>query len=192
MKKHSQTEQRNNCQIEKGLGDKHYEIGVYIANIPPLAEYQQLQQIQPLLPGEIQAIGQSCGNGWRKVFNVYAKLLFALNSEQFSFTASALTWQDYRDQALLQLGSGTALLFGSPVKNGDQQVLRIICGKTHGLMSMKDYVFEWLDPYFAICCEHNIIICPYFDYRQLTNERIERLAQLILKLKHALERTNID
>ncbi|WP_438863038.1 DUF6942 family protein [Neptunicella sp.] len=166
-------------ELEKGLGDNNYQIAVYIANTPPLTEYLQLQQISPLLPGELYAIGQSCGNGWRKVFNVYAKLIFALSAERFTFTSSTSTWQDYRDSTLLQAGSGTALIFGSPKNSGNRQVIRIICGKTHGLTSFTDYAFEWLDAHFAVCREHNMIVCPYFDYRQLTNERIERLALLI-------------
>ncbi|WP_416304905.1 DUF6942 family protein [Neptunicella sp. SCSIO 80796] len=170
-------------QIEKGLGDKQYKIAVYIANIPPMEEYQQLTQILSLLPGEIQVINQHCGNGWRKVFNVYAKLLFALDPQRFVFSQQAFSWQQYRDQNLLQSDSQTALIFGSPEVRDHHNAIRIICGKTHGQQSGGQFEFDWLDCHFAICREHNIIICPYFDYRQLTNQRIVRLAQLINSLK---------
>jgi len=34
---------------------------------------------------------------WRKVFNVYAKLLYALDIELFGFAIHAPSWQQYRD-----------------------------------------------------------------------------------------------
>ena len=87
---------------EVGLGCEKYTIAVYIENRPPLYEYKALEEITPVTTGEISAIGQQCGNGWRKVFNVYAKLLFALDKEQFGFTKLAATWQAYRDRFLFQ------------------------------------------------------------------------------------------
>jgi len=60
-----------------GLGCEKFTIAVYIANRPPLLEYQQLNQLTAVTTGEIANIGYECGNGWRKVCNVYAKLLYA-------------------------------------------------------------------------------------------------------------------
>ena len=61
-----------------GLGDTSARLRVYVGNRPPMQEYAHLTEIQPLCRGEIALINQACGNGWRNVFNVYAKLLFAL------------------------------------------------------------------------------------------------------------------
>jgi len=58
-----------------GLGCNKFTFAVYIANQPNMLEYQQLSELSPLTTSEIFTIGQTCGNGWRKVFNVYAKLL---------------------------------------------------------------------------------------------------------------------
>ncbi len=62
-----------------GLGDLCAQFNVYIANRPNFSEYSNLDIVSSLSSGEIHGIGQACGNGWRKVFNVYAKLVFALN-----------------------------------------------------------------------------------------------------------------
>lgn len=173
---------------ETGLGCKDYQIVVYIANKPPIYEYQTLTQLTALTTGEIAHIGQQCGNGWRKVFNVYAKLLYSLDPQQFHFTSLAPTWQQYRDEFLLQPCSKTALLFSEPVlKQSKQQnkrkVVHIIMGRTYaksllssGLINIE---LHWLNDEFAINRVQRLIVCPYFDYRQLSNVKIERLAELI-------------
>ena len=75
---------------------------VYLANTPKMPEYQNLSYVTSVAKGEIDKIGLECGDGWRKVFNVYAKLLYALNPNDFSFSRSASSWQAYRDCFLLQ------------------------------------------------------------------------------------------
>ena len=171
-----------------GFGSEEYEVAVYIANRPPIYEYQQLEQLTPLTTGEITSIGQQCGNGWRKVFNVYAKLLYALDKEQFSFTNFDSTWQQYRDRFLLQTDSKTSLLFSAPQlktikSNSNQKAVHIIMGKTHAKALLStgalNVELSWLDNEFAINCSQRVIVCPYFDYRQLSNVKIEKLAELI-------------
>ena len=172
-----------------GLGCTDFTMAVYIANKPNMLEYQQLTCISPLTSNEIQAINQACGNGWRKVFNVYAKLLYALDNNNFSYSKRAPTWQEYRDNFLLQLHSQTALLFSPPLLSTSAKTLHIICGKTYAkhLLSVGKLVanFVWLDDEFAIDKAQNIIVCPYFDYRQLSNINIEKLAELLNDLKSA-------
>ena len=172
-----------------GLGCNDAQIAVYIANVPPLAEYQQLDHVSPAIQGEIAAIGQQCGNGWRKVFNVYAKLLYALDSSLFSFSKMAPTWQQYRDEFLLQPKSKTALFFGPPhlvVAQQTSKPIHIIMGRTYAKTLIKEgYITEplrWLDDDFAINMSQRLIVCPYFDYRQLSNIKIERLAKLIKEM----------
>ena len=101
-----------------GLGDREFSFAVYIANKPNMIEYQHLSRVIGLSKGEIDVINQSCGNGWRKVFNVYAKLLFSLDSEVFGFSKKAPTWQGYRDKYLLQDGNENSItLFTTPVNS---------------------------------------------------------------------------
>ncbi|PCI57368.1 MAG: hypothetical protein COB45_03925 [Gammaproteobacteria bacterium] len=171
-----------------GFGTSDYQIAVYIANRPPIYEYQQLEHLTALTTGEISYIGQHCGNGWRKVFNVYAKLLYALDKQHFNFASFAPTWQQYRDDYLLQTHSKNSLLFSAPqltpVKNNtNQKAVHIIMGKTHAKSLLStgalDVELTWLNNEFAINYLQRVIVCPYFDYRQLSNVKIDRLAELI-------------
>ena len=152
-----------------------------------MLEYQQLSSISPVTTGEINIINQACGNGWRKVFNVYAKLIYALNNTHFSYSSLAPTWQKYRDSFLLQPNSKTALLFSPPQPSENTDALHIICGKTYAkhLLASGQLManFMWLDEEFAIDKTQNFIVCPYFDYRQLSNIKIEKLAFLLEELK---------
>ena len=152
-----------------------------------MLEYQQLTLISSLTSDEINTINSACGNGWRKVFNVYAKLLYALDKKYFDYSTLAPTWQKYRDSFLLQYNSQTALLFSPPQAATDKESLHIICGKTYArhLLGTGQLAanFVWLDDEFAIDKTLNLIVCPYFDYRQLSNIKIEKLASLLRELK---------
>jgi hypothetical protein len=170
-----------------GFGDNDFSFAVYIANKPNMLEYQSLREVTSLVEGEINAINQACGNGWRKVFNVYAKLLYSLDKKYYNFSTFAPTWQNYRDKHLLQAQSKTALLFSAPQLIPNKEVVHIICGKGHAkaLINSGKLVDNliWLDDEFAIDSENKLIVCPYFDYRQLSNIKIERLAGLLQSLK---------
>ena len=169
-----------------GFGDSNFNFAVYIANKPNMLEYQSLCEVMSLVEGEINVINQACGNGWRKVFNVYAKLLYALDKKYFDYSDKAATWQGYRDKFLLQTQSKTALLFSAPQLISNKVVVHIICGKGHAkaLISSGKLVANliWLDDEFAIDRDNKLIVCPYFDYRQLSNIKIEHLAGLLSEL----------
>jgi len=171
-----------------GFGDTAAGIRVYIANRPPMAEYADLVTMQPLHSGEIELINRACGNGWRKVFNVYAKLLFALDAKQFAFAQQADSWQQYRDQYLLQAGSNTALIFSKPELQAYIKTVHIIAGRTHAKTLLEAGLpaqLTWLNNEFAVDKHHRLLVCPYFDYRQLNNEKLAYLAQLIKALDEA-------
>lgn len=173
----------------RGLGSHKALINVYIANTPPMQAYKQLNTISPMVQGEIAVVGSECGNGWRKVFNVYAKLLYALGSEYYSFSKMASTWQLYRDNYLLQEGSDTALLFSPPsllseIENKQKvQPIQIIMGRTYAKQLVNQGEISepltWLNEEFAVAEQSRIIVCPYFDYRQLSNIKITYLTELI-------------
>ncbi|WP_213995594.1 hypothetical protein [Arsukibacterium sp.] len=170
---------------EVGLGNSQAGFRVYIANRPPMAEYVDLARVQPLQRGEIELINNACGNGWRKVFNVYAKLLFALDAQQFSYSRQAASWQQFRDQYLLQSSSDTALLFSPPELQPDNKTVHIIAGRTYAKALLDAGLpaqLSWLNNEFAIDKFNRLLVCPYFDYRQLNNEKLAFLAQLIRKL----------
>ncbi|QFI40254.1 hypothetical protein FR932_09290 [Moritella marina ATCC 15381] len=167
----------------KGLGCAEFTLAVYLANTPNMLEYQGISSVNSLVSGEVNAIGQACGNGWRKVFNVYAKLLYALNADHFDFAKKAPNWQQYRDGYLLQAGSATALLFSPPKLDDNPHTLHIICGRTYAKDLLASGQLQanliWLDDEFAIDVKNRLIVCPYFDYRQLSNIKIERLSVML-------------
>ncbi len=175
-----------------GFGDSAARLNVYVANAPPMQEFKALSGCQPLLPGQIDQIYQHCGNGWRKVFNVYAKLVLALPAawQPASLpalqqqTATLLRWQDWRDRALLQQHSDSALWF-SPPDLQKTDCLHIIAGRQHARALVAQGLpcqLQWLDDEFAVDAAHRLLVCPYLDYRQLSDSKIGRLVALIRQL----------
>ncbi len=165
-----------------GLGCSNFTFAVYLANKPELAEFKNLGKIRPLIEGDIHSIGQSCGNGWRKIFNVYAKLIFALNNNSM-VKFSANSWQSYRDTSLLRSKSKTALIFSPPKLDMESNEIHIIAGRTYCKSLFKNGNLRdnliWLDKEFAIDKRNRLFVCPYFDYRQLSNRKIETLVGLL-------------
>ena len=161
-----------------GLGDVNAGFKVYIGNWPDMPEYQNITGIHPIDGEQIRAIGQCCGNGWRKVFNVYAKLLFEWYSSQ-STAVLFDDWQSLRNKQLLQEQSNSALVYGLPSITEADDSIHIICGRTHAKPLIDTLNFIWLDKDFAIYQPLKIIISPYFDYRQLSNVKIQTLVRLI-------------
>jgi hypothetical protein len=160
-----------------GLGSQKSAINFYIANRPPIDDYPQMQELRSLATGELTHIVKHTSNHWGKVFNVYAKLLFDwhLLQKQQNLPDS---WQAYRDLELFQLHSQEALLFSSPLFDKEKPIIHIIAGKTYAAhLGLPPLI--WLDSHFAINKEYRLIVAPYPDYRQLSNERIARLIELM-------------
>ena len=110
-----------------GLGNSDAHLIFYTKNRPPLSIYQDLSCVKPMVNNEITHICHETGNHWRKIFNVYAKLLFELAPKGFS------SWQQLRDNSLLQATSGHCLLFSPPNLSTDKsdRKLHIILGKSY-------------------------------------------------------------
>lgn len=175
-----------------GLGDLDALMKVYIANQPSycFANTNKLpsEAIIPIEKNELYECGQSCGNGWRKVFNVYAKFVFALSNNQFGVFTNHANWQEYRDSLLLRKHSKTALLFSEPTLtslDSQSDAIHIVMGKAYAHTLLENNLLGnpsdmiWLNNEFAINTKHRVIICPYFDYRQLSNLKILFLVELV-------------
>jgi len=160
-----------------GLGDKHCNLAVYIGNRPPLNEYKSLGCLKPAGDGELIRIGRETGNHWRKIINIYAKLCFSLDPADF------MTWQSYRDSFLLSKHSRQALLFDDYIVTARENCISIICGKAHAMEILNNHDLIWLDKDFAVDATKTIIVTPYFDYRQLSNIKLEKLVNIIHKHK---------
>ncbi|MDP5031216.1 MAG: hypothetical protein NWQ54_24825 [Paraglaciecola sp.] len=169
----------------RGLGDSNAQFRVYIGNRPAFKFAKSSDQYVPLLASELKEVGLACGNGWRKVFNVYAKLVFAL-AEQGPVASNVSQfdcWQAYRDKALLQADSDTALCFEPyQLALGRTNALHIIMGRTYAKSLHLSPDIVWLDNEFALDLASKLIVCPYFDYRQLSNSKIIRLVEIILQV----------
>lgn len=158
-----------------GLGSRNSSINFYIANRPPIDDYPAMDELRGLATGELAHIVKHTSNHWRKAFNVYAKLLFDWYQLQ-SRKNLPYTWQTYRDLELFQSHSQEALLFSTPQL--DNNSIHIIAGKTYAAhLNLPPSI--WIDPYFALNKEFRLIVAPYPDYRQLSNERIARLIELM-------------
>jgi hypothetical protein len=185
-------------------------IKVYLANRPPLAEYHNTTVINHLPLGEIKRIATEAGNHWRKIFNVYAKFVYCLAEKTGNpLLKQYASWQDYRDQSLLQQGSETELhidthlidssatTLGLNIPSDGNSAVHIIMGKAFSERLLANVSREcvqvnWLDNDFAINRSLNIIVCPYFDYRQLSNIKIERLAKLVVLLQDGNRAANFN
>ncbi|HSC66722.1 MAG TPA: hypothetical protein VLC79_03455 [Cellvibrio sp.] len=159
-----------------GLGSPASSIKFYIANRPPIDDYPQLEELRGLAAGEVTHIVKHTSNHWRKAFNVYAKLLFDWHQAKRSDLPAS--WQLYRDIELFQTHSSEALLFSPPQLEQDTDTIHIIAGKTYAT-KLELPPLDWLDTHFAVNKESRLIVAPYPDYRQLSNERIRRLIELM-------------
>jgi len=175
---------------QRGFGDEHAHFRVYLPAPPPMEAYQQLAGIQSLQAGDIDQIYRHCGNGWRKIFNVYAKLLFALPPTHFRITTAASSWQQFRDEQLLQNASNTALYFSAPQLRSDENVIHLIAGRTLAKQMLAQGMpaeLQWLSAEFAVDPLRKVVVTPFFDYRQLNNEKIAISVQLLQLLAAAVE-----
>ncbi len=166
-------------------------IKVFLANRPPLKEYEQQCVFSTMAVGEINRIAAETGNHWRKIFNVYAKFIYSLGIEKHDTDILKYkTWQQYRDERLLQSGSKTELHcdnsdLGQSFLINEPATVRIVMAKTYAESLLENVDLSRIDKDFAINKEQAIIVCPYFDYRQLSNVKIEVLIKLVILLQES-------
>lgn len=156
------------------LGEDNAALTVWIANEPTWPTGSFPAQPPTLQSQELAQILNLNSNHWRKVFNVYAKLLYALQPDCFP------DWQTVRDQALLQRNHQHALAMAAKdINDVKTDGLVLIPGKQYadslGLLgpSVELQSGVYRHP------ELNILMTPYFDYRALSNMKISALAGLI-------------
>ncbi len=160
---------------QTGFGNPHSNIAVILENRPPLRAFDALSTVLPLEHSKLIRIVEQCGNHWRKIFNCYAKLMFQITDRACG------SWQAYRDTQLLSADSDECLLFSPTSLDEALKYHRvvIIAGKTFA-RSMPFYdEMNWLNSAFAQHPSQPILIAPYFDYRQLSNQNIDSLARLV-------------
>jgi hypothetical protein len=149
------------------------KIILYLPNRPELDEYSSSLVLSALGKGKVQDIIEQTGNHWRKIFSIYAKIAFIENS------LGAKNWQEYRDHLLLSKKSQTKICFTKKLRPAD---IHIISGQSHAECFDFDLSqFIDLDSDGKIKYFNNIYLVPYFDYRQLPNELLAKLIDVIIK-----------
>lgn len=155
-----------------GIGSESFRLGLFIANRPPVVRYQQLEEMQPFVPGELSCLVNETGNHWRKIFNISAKLGFAL------YGKDCPDWQSYREKRLFQQDCPMSLVF-SPIYRPSEEQLFILLGKTYRQSLFVDLDFTEISEAVFLHPQWRLLQVPYFDYRQLSNQKIADLLGLI-------------
>lgn len=136
------------------------KIVLYLPNRPNQESYMNKRGLKNLKVGEVPFIIQECGNHWRKIFSIFAKICFDLNPVTD-------TWQEYRDNILLTNKCISSVSFSKKnIQKSDSIVL----------LSGKD---SWPLAGDSIL---RIFRLPYFDYRQFPNIEITKLLSKLKKI----------
>ena len=157
------------------LGEAHAALTVCVEHQPRWPEPAFASGRSTLYPGELAKLVDANSNHWRKIFNVYAKLLYALRPD------AATDWRALREQQLFQPGQQHGLRMGSTLAEEVNQRagLSLIAGKQYanalGLLNQATS----LAPGIFLHDDRACLITPYFDYRALSDANITRLAQII-------------
>lgn len=170
-----------------GLGPEQFNVAIYLPHTPPSHFTQSLMTLRPLAEGELTTLITDGGNHWRKIINLAAKLGAALQPEW------SLPWQDYRDQQLCRSTSDIALLFSAPPRIALDQAPRssapygtravsIVCGHGYCGRCYDGVEFQAINEDFSVNRAYKLIDSPYFDYRQLSNVKLDCLAALTQSL----------
>ncbi len=129
-----------------GLGDASPLLVVCAPHRPPTLEPSQRKQLSPLSGDDLNQLVLAGGNHWRKIFNLYAKLLHGL-------TPLAPDWQSCRDWRLLRSGSACALVFEQGWRPEPGQ-LCLVMGQTYGRS------LGWLTSDQVLPAEHPFVQHP--------------------------------
>lgn len=154
-----------------GLGPTSPKFVVYLPHSPQCDHLKSLAELRPAFEGELHQIGVETGNHWRKIINIAAKLGFAIQDNSYP------TWQAYRDEFLCRERSDIALLFGATQLLPGSGSIHLVSGHQYCGELCSQFSFETLDADFRFCENHCVFDCPYFDYRQLSNIKLERLRE---------------
>lgn len=161
-----------------GLGPSKPALFIYLPHFPPCDHLQALDCIRTAEPGELKQIGIEAGNHWRKIINISAKLGFLLDSKGYP------DWQTWRDELHCQEGSSIALIYAADrLKLNSMEArnaIHIVSGHSYCNELCGNLAFERFDEDFQVCRSPRVIDSPYFDYRQLSNAKLEILYKNLL------------
>jgi hypothetical protein len=169
------------------IGAENPKCIVYCENKPNIEFLGPLHGCTEILVGDtprqvsINKIVEHNGNHWRKIFNIYSKIAWALFSDQTS------SWQQYREQELLREGSDTLLVTTRNLEvdliESNAEAIHLVMGKDYfrqmlamwptNNFKVEDASYQSIRA-FKLNGIH-IVNTPYFDYRQFPNKAIDKL-----------------
>lgn len=133
---------------------------LYIPNKPDLENFKNRRGLKNLKKSDVNFIISECGNHWRKIFTIFAKICF-------NFNPITKSWKEYRDTILLTNKCIGSISFSkSVVQNSGDFIL--LSGKESWKIDSSN--------------NNNTFKLPYFDYRQFSNEKIKTLITEISSL----------
>lgn len=156
-----------------GIGNSHPSWVLHMANRPELEAFQH-EVFRQLKQGEAADVISQTSNHWRKVFSIMAKISFAL------FDTGCDTWQQYRDTKLLT-EQGYEAIYWQPYSAQTATELSLICGFTYAetqteLARLLPHIEQ---PKLLMAESKDLIVTPYFDWRQLNNETLSHLVKVM-------------
>lgn len=160
--------------LKSGFGHCQPKWVLHIANRPELDEFQH-SNFRTLKTGEAAEVIKQTSNHWRKVFSIMAKISFAL------FNTECETWQEYRDTKLLTSEGFEALNYQPYSNNTKHDYFSIVAGFTYAETQLNLDNFYPVDGDIKILFkpDETVAVTPYFDWRQLTNEKLDKLITLM-------------
>lgn len=145
---------------DNGLGGKLPSICLYLPNPPTL-----WAECEPTAPDLTRLIDIN-GNHWRKILTIFAKIC-----------APDDQWRTYREHDLLQQYERIEF-------NADTLVSgcrwHLVAGKVSWQqLGFDEGQFRRVDDQWDVLHRDNILLLPYFDYRQLPNAALAKVRALM-------------
>ena len=160
--------------MKSGFGSLEPKWVLYIENRPPLPEYEH-DNFRLLGNGEAAEVIAQTSNHWRKVFSIMAKISFAL------FETNCNTWQEYRDTKLLTEHGFEAISY-LPFNKGEARAyFSIVCGFTYAgtQLDLDSLIPHQTHAKLLLVPGQKCLVTPYFDWRQLNNELLEKVIDIM-------------
>ncbi|MDC2889523.1 DUF6942 family protein [Psychrosphaera algicola] len=156
--------------LASGFGHVSPKWVLHIANRPDLPEFHH-DDFRVLAEGEVASIIQNTSNHWRKVFSIMAKISFAL------YDTGCESWQQYRDTKLLTGAGFEALNYLHYAEEGADNYFSIVAGFQYAATQLNlDKLITHQSTSKLLRIEgRDCIVTPYFDWRQLNNELLDKL-----------------
>lgn len=150
------------------LCSKEPKFILYVPRPIPFADLENPNVSRALGENEAIDIMKNCSNDWRKIFSTFSKIIHPI-------IEAPCTWQNYRDQHLLQAHGNEALVFGPYLLDSKfPDAVHIIAGKNfYKDFELPSRSWSTLEETSNLHRSGLLFKTPYFDYRQFPNRLID-------------------